>query len=227
MWLPSTDPGGFGLIESRRYRGQEGAAPDAPVHSHLGIAGVTGFLFQDLTANPLDYVEGGALNARRVEISEYLDATHPDLTSFYKQGGKLIVTVGTNDSLASPGAQLDYYQSVIDRMGRDAVDRFARLWVMPQGGHGLSGNAYNVNGLGQPERREPRLVAAGQLLGEIEPRGGGRLRGRRLERVEQRRPGGDHRVERGQHRLGIGGVGRRRRDLDQLGQELGDRGAHG
>ncbi len=44
MWLPSTDPGGFGLIESRRYRGQEGAAPDAPVHSHLGIAGVTGFL---------------------------------------------------------------------------------------------------------------------------------------------------------------------------------------
>ena len=151
MWLPSTDPGGFGLIESRRYRGQEGAAPDAPVHSHLGIAGVTGFLFQDLTANPLDYVEGGALNARRVEISEYLDATHPDLTSFYKQGGKLIVTVGTNDSLASPGAQLDYDQSVIDRMGRDAVDRFARLWVMPQGGHGLSGNAYNVNGLGQPQ----------------------------------------------------------------------------
>ena len=32
-----------------------------------------------------------------------------------------------------------------------APDRFARLWVMPQGGHGLSGNAYNVNGLGQPQ----------------------------------------------------------------------------
>jgi hypothetical protein len=151
MWLPSTDPGGSGLIETRRYRDQEGAAPDAPVHTHLGILGVTGFLFQDLAANPLDYVEGGPLNARRVQISEHLDATHPDLTSFYNQGGKLIAMVGTNDSLASPGAQLDYYQSVVERMGRDTVDRFARLWVMPQGGHGLSGTAYTVNGAGVPQ----------------------------------------------------------------------------
>ena len=30
----------------------------------------------------------------------------------------MIVTIGTNDTLASPGAQLDYYQSVLDRMGR-------------------------------------------------------------------------------------------------------------
>ena len=39
----------------------------------------------------------------------------------------MIVTIGTNDTLASPGAQLDYYQSVLDRMGRGTVDRFARL----------------------------------------------------------------------------------------------------
>ena len=39
----------------------------------------------------------------------------------------MIVTIGTNDTLASPGAQLDYYQSVIDKMGRATVDRFARL----------------------------------------------------------------------------------------------------
>jgi hypothetical protein len=148
MWVPGTDPGGSGLIEPRRYRGQEGAAADAPVHSHLGIAGVTGFLFQDLSANPLDYVEGGVLNDRRVEISEYLDATHPDLTAFRKQGGKLIVRVGTNDTLASPGSQLDYYQSLLDRMGRKAVDEFARLYVMPMGNHGLGGNNYGVNGDG-------------------------------------------------------------------------------
>ena len=66
MWLPGTDPGGSGLIEPRRYRGQEGATAASPVHTHLGIAGVTGFLFQDLAANPLDYVEGGMLNDRRV-----------------------------------------------------------------------------------------------------------------------------------------------------------------
>ena len=56
----------------------------------------------------------------------------------------MIVTIGTNDTLASPGAQLDYYQSVVDKMGRATVDRFARLFVMPQTGHGLSGTNYNV-----------------------------------------------------------------------------------
>ena len=30
----------------------------------------------------------------------------------------MIVAIGTNDTLASPGAQLDYYQSVLDKMGR-------------------------------------------------------------------------------------------------------------
>src|SRR6185295_14246316 len=65
MWVPNTDVSGSGLIESRRFRGQEGAADNAAMHSQLGIAGVTGFLMQDLAANPLDYVEGGKLNKRR------------------------------------------------------------------------------------------------------------------------------------------------------------------
>ena len=88
------------------------------MHSHLGILGVTGFLMKDLTANPLDYVEGGPLNKRRVELSAILDSTNPDLSAFHKRGGKLIVVIGTDDTLASPGAQVAYYQSVIDKMGQ-------------------------------------------------------------------------------------------------------------
>ena len=79
MWVPNTDPSGSGLIAATRYRGQEGAAADAPLHAHLGVLGVTGFLMQDLSANPLDYVEGGPLNGRREELSRILDATSPDL----------------------------------------------------------------------------------------------------------------------------------------------------
>ena len=149
MWLPNTDPSGSGLIASTRYRGQEGAAGNAPMHSHLGILGVTGFLMRDLKANPLDYVEGGPLNRRREQISAILDATNPDLSAFYRRGGKLIVVIGTNDTLASPGAQLDYYQSVIDKMGQATVDAFARLFVLPQAGHGLSGTNYTVDGNGK------------------------------------------------------------------------------
>jgi len=149
MWVPNTDPAGSGLIADRRFRGQEGAGENAPMHSHLGVLGVTGFLMQNLSANPLDYVEGGLLNKRREQLSEWLDSTNPDLTAFYKRGGKLIVTIGTDDTLASPGAQLDYFQSVLDKMGREQVDAFARFYVIPQAGHGLSGRSAGTNGDGQ------------------------------------------------------------------------------
>jgi len=149
MWVPNTDPGGSGMIVNIRYRGQEGATESSPLFSWLGGPGVLGFLFKDLGANALDYVEGGELNARRVEISEYLDATQPNLNGFRATGGKLMSFVGTYDSLASSGSQLDYYQSVLDRMGSDRVRQFARFYVIPATGHGLSGNNYQVNGLGE------------------------------------------------------------------------------
>src|SRR5687767_2895663 len=149
MWVPNTDPSGSGLIANTRFRGQDGATADAAMHSHLGVLGVTGFLMKDLAANPLDYVEGGALNARRQQLSAMLDSTNPDLGAFAKRGGKMIVTIGTNDTLASPGAQLDYYASVLQTMGRATVDRFARMFVMPQAGHGLSGTSYTTDGTGK------------------------------------------------------------------------------
>jgi feruloyl esterase len=149
MWVPNTDPSGSGLIVSARFRGQEGSAENAPMHGHLGVLGVTGFLMRDLTANPLDYVEAGPMNRRRVELSAILDSTNPDLSAFQKRGGKLMVVIGTNDTLASPGAQLAYYQSVLDKMGRAAVDSFARFFVLPQTDHGLAGRNYNVDGDGK------------------------------------------------------------------------------
>jgi hypothetical protein len=155
MWLPNTDPSGSGLILGSRFREQEGAPADAPMHSHLGVLGVTGFLMKDLSANPLDYVEGGKFAARRVELSQWLDATNPDLWAFQKRGGKMIVAIGTNDTLASPGAQLDYYQSVLDKMGRSKVDGFARLYVLPQTGHGLTGNNYATDGDGKQIESKP------------------------------------------------------------------------
>jgi feruloyl esterase len=83
----------------------------------------------------------------------------------------MIVTIGTNDTLASPGAQLDYYQSVVDRMGRATVDRFARLFVMPQTGHGLSGTNYGTTGDGRTVPAAPipnRYDQVGLLIDWVE-----------------------------------------------------------
>jgi hypothetical protein len=173
MWVPNTDPSGSGLISAARYRGQEGVAADGPVHFHMGVLGVTGFLMRDLAANPLDYVEGGPLNARREALSSILDSTNPDLSAFQKRGGKLIVAIGTNDTLASPGAQLDYYQAVLDKMGRPAVDAFARLFVLPQTDHGLSGRTYSLDGTGKevPVQAIPSVYPRVDLLVDWVERG--------------------------------------------------------
>ena len=94
MWLPNIEPDGFGMISGQRFKGQEGAAENSPIHNSLGTLGVTGFLMKDIKANPLDYVEGGKWNKRREQLSQWLDSTNPDLSAFYKNGGKIIVTIG-------------------------------------------------------------------------------------------------------------------------------------
>ncbi len=149
MWTPTVDPAGFGMMTDTRYKGQEGADIDAPIFTSLGILGVTGFLMQDLSANPLDYVEGGKWEKRRQQISEWLDSTNPDLSAFNKRGGKIIFTIGACDNVASSGAQQDYYQSLIDKMGQKNLDKFARLYVVPNGNHGLMGRSYSKNGDGE------------------------------------------------------------------------------
>jgi feruloyl esterase len=148
MWVPNTDPSGSGLLQGARLRGQEGAAADAPMFSHLSVLGVTGRLMRNVNANPLDYADSPELLERWQVLSEMLDSTSPDFTMFHRRGGKMLVTIGTNGTLASPGAQLDYFQSVIDRMSRNTVDEFARFFVIPQAGHGLGGVNYPVDGDG-------------------------------------------------------------------------------
>jgi feruloyl esterase len=156
MWLPTTEPAGSGLLVGARFQGQEGAAADAARHAHLGVLGVTGWMQRDLSANPLDFSEP-AYAERRRQLSEWADATNPDLSAFYARGGKLISAIGAQDTLASPGAQLDYYQSVVDKMGRQKVDAFARFYVLPQGNHGLTATTATVDGAGKeiPATRLP------------------------------------------------------------------------
>jgi pimeloyl-ACP methyl ester carboxylesterase len=155
MWLPNTDPSGSGLIANTRFLEQEGAPANAAAYKWIGVLGVTGFLMRDLQANALDYVEGGKYEARREELSAFLDSANPDFSAFVRRGGKMIVVIGSNDTLASPGTQLDFYQAILNKMGRAKVDSFARLYVLPQTGHGLTGTNYTTDGDGKKLDAKP------------------------------------------------------------------------
>jgi len=65
------------------------------------------------------------------EISALMDSTNPDLTAFSAHGGKLIMYENMADYAQSPYAGIDYYKSVVAKMGATNVGNFLRLYVAP------------------------------------------------------------------------------------------------
>ncbi|HLX81027.1 MAG TPA: tannase/feruloyl esterase family alpha/beta hydrolase [Burkholderiales bacterium] len=79
--------------------------------------------------NPDDYA------GRMREVSALMDSTNPDLTVFMARGGKLVISVHMADYAQSPYAGIEYYKSVVARMGQPAADSFLRLYVTPGADH--------------------------------------------------------------------------------------------
>ncbi len=63
-------------------------------------------------------------------MSSLLDATDPDLARFRDRGGKLIMYHGWADAGVNPIMAIEYYESVLERLG-PATTNFARLFLVP------------------------------------------------------------------------------------------------
>jgi feruloyl esterase len=74
------------------------------------------------------------------DLSNQLDVSE-DWSSFLKKGGKVIMVTGASDYISNPRAQMRLYDRVVARQGQAAVDKSVRYYVMPNSGHGLSGNS--------------------------------------------------------------------------------------
>jgi hypothetical protein len=68
--------------------------------------------------------------ARLEWIHGILDATDPDLSRFNRRGGKLLMYFGWADPALNPQMGIDYYESVVARMG-PATPSFFRLFMVP------------------------------------------------------------------------------------------------
>jgi feruloyl esterase len=78
----------------------------------------------------------------------YINAVSPDLSAFKKRGGKLLMYHGWNDQLISPKNSINYYQSVLSKMGGKQDDWY-RLFMVPGMGHcqgGAGPNQFNIFG---------------------------------------------------------------------------------
>ena len=60
-----------------------------------------------------------------------MNATDPNLASFKAHGGKLIIYHGWNDPAISALNTINYYNSVIAKMGQQNSDSFIRVYIVP------------------------------------------------------------------------------------------------
>jgi feruloyl esterase len=87
---------------------------------------------------PLEDINFGAdIDTYTAALAPYLNAENPDLSAFEKRGGKLIMTLGTADSVVPYHASLDYYERVIEHFGGlEKVQAFYRFYLVPGLAHG-------------------------------------------------------------------------------------------
>jgi feruloyl esterase len=64
-------------------------------------------------------------------LGKVLNAMNPDLTAFYRHGGKLILYHGWSDAAVSPQNTINYYKSVSKTMGDQNTKQFVRLFMVP------------------------------------------------------------------------------------------------
>ena len=92
------------------------------------------------------------------------DAMDPNLTAFLARGGKLLLYHGTTDGLIPYGNSVNYYESVVKRVGARRARAGVRLYVVPGMEHcSLGDGAYQIDWLGAMERWAERGQAPGAL----------------------------------------------------------------
>lgn len=88
-----------------------------------GNVAVRYFFAQNKDFNPLGF-DPATYSARIQAISSIMDATNPDLSAFQARGGKLILREDMSDNAQSGFTGLNYWDAVVDKLGRDRVEQF-------------------------------------------------------------------------------------------------------
>jgi len=105
---------------------------------YFGAGAVRYFLAGDPNLDPRQF-RPEAFKARIARISTLMDSTDPDLSRFAARGGKLILKENMSDFAQSPFAGVEYYKSVVAKLGQGAVDEFVHFYVTAGANHGGTG----------------------------------------------------------------------------------------
>jgi hypothetical protein len=131
-------PGGWGLWIT-------GPAPMHSLQFAFGTHFFRNMVFEDSNWDFRKFKLDDDVKLADTKMAAILNATDPDLRRFRKRGGKLIMYHGWSDAAISPANSIDYYESVVARMGGESKD-FIRLFMVPGLQHCFMGPGPNSFG---------------------------------------------------------------------------------
>jgi feruloyl esterase len=126
-----------------------GPAPAKSLIAFFGKGFFSGFIYAKPDWDFKDFHVDADLKAANEKTAQALNATDPDLTAFKARGGKLILYHGWDDPAISALNSVNYYESVIRKMGQKNVDSFVRLYMVPGMQH--CGGGPGTDSFGQGE----------------------------------------------------------------------------
>lgn len=128
-----------------------GRAPATSLQYAFGINYFRNMVFENAGWNYLGASEYASIRLATRKTAQALNATDPNLGAFERQGGKLILYHGWSDAAIPPLNTVNYYKSVVARLGLAQTTSFVRLYMVPGmqhcgGGPGPSSFGQSVAG---------------------------------------------------------------------------------
>ena len=134
-----TGPGGWGLWIT-------GAKPGGSLLTFFSTQYFRNIVFENASWDSKTFNLDTDAKLADEKTARILNATDPNLTAFQRRGGKLILYHGWNDAAIPAQNTINYYQSVVARMGQRDADRFVRLYLVPGMQHCGDGPGPNTFG---------------------------------------------------------------------------------
>jgi feruloyl esterase len=125
-YLPGAEegPGGWGVWIV-------GPAPDKSLMALFANGYFADMVYANPSWNAKAFSVDAGFQSAHEKTADWLDAVNPDLKAFKARGGKLILYHGWNDPAIPAVNTVNYYQSVIAKMGQKDADSFVRLYMVP------------------------------------------------------------------------------------------------
>jgi len=71
----------------------------------------------------------------RQRVAPVINVENPDISTFVRRGGKLIIYQGWDDPAITPGTTLGYFEALRRKLGATATDAHVRLFMVPGMAH--------------------------------------------------------------------------------------------